>query len=137
MEAFDIPVIVVDELDLSIDYNEILALFSSSKDKSLLAARRIISKYSPKTFIYTFAILYKPEVARMARIQLSPEKLRMAVEVIGIHRIIDAVNVGELAKAIGPEKLIELIKQMVESLPEDKKRELIKSLLKSNTNVEH
>jgi len=158
MEAFDIPVIVVDELDPSIEYNEILALFSSSRDKSLLAAKRIISKYSPKTFIYIFAILYKPEVARMARIQLSPEKIRMAVEVIGIHKIIDAVNISELAKAIGPEKLVELIsavgiselakaigpeklveliKQMVESLPEDKKQELIKSLLKSNTNVEH
>ena len=122
VRALEMLVIAVDELSLDVEYNETLVLFSSSFDRSLEAAGRILARYSPDTFIYAFTLIYRPEVVSMAKVELvSPSKLRLAINAIGIEK---------LAEALGPEELAKIITKLLKQLPKEKVKEIIEKQLK-------
>ena len=138
--AFEMLIIAVDELDISVAYNEVLMLFSSRDDLSVMAAMEILRRYSVDTFLYAFAIIYRPEVSRMAKTELvSPEKLALAIHAIGLDKFVsavDAIGIDKLAEALGPEKMAKMIEEvgidkLAEALGPEKMAKIVIDLIKA------
>ena len=155
-EALEILVIAVDELNPKVEYNEILMIFSSIDELSKKAAIEILRRYPSSTFLYAFAIIYRPEVSQMAKTELiPPERLALAISVIGVDKLVEAIEVigidklaralgpertvkmieevgiDKLAKALGPERTVKIVLDLVKTLPKDLRRKLLGEILAS------
>ena len=146
-KALKIFIIAYNELDPEIPGNETLCLFSTKENISKRAARRIIETFKPDNIIYSFALIYRPEVAKMTEAEVIPkERLAKAVEVIGIEKLADALGPERLAKAvevigieklvlsIGLEKTFRALSEVLKRLPPEKREELLRILTDTASN---
>ena len=122
---FSMAIVAIDELDCEVVGNDALCMLSLDKKVKERAIKRILQSYSKDSFIYNLALVYDIELHGWSI--LSEYKIELPIR--GIITLIEAVGVKNLAKALGPEKAINFAIEIINMLPEDKRKELIKRLI--------